>query len=277
MKNSDLFAKSCSDLIGHIAVNMVLAESIIAAIADETLSTNSGPMAMSKVLKGSPGKHYLSEFLKAWKLNAAHLTADDVSCNLNTALSCYRLAVSRSHVVDTVWTGPEVSGSMTRRTEAVVREIIAEAKEELLVVGYWLVASTAQIKELMDLLIKKAEEGVRVRFVFDPSEKTHGLDNFSALNGIWPIDLPNASRQVFSWSEAMEKVTSQSGIEYDRKLHAKVIVADRYDALVTSANLTNAGFLQNLEMGFRVEGIMARAVVDHFDLLINEEILERRY
>lgn len=274
MSNSNEFSKACTALIGQVATNVTLAESIITAIADETLTPSSGPMAMSKALKGSSGKHHLSEFLKAWQLSAAHLTAEDVSCSLNSALSCYRLAVERSHSVDTVWTGPEVSGSMTRRTEAVVREIIAEAKEELLVVGYWLVTSTSQIKELIELLIDKAKEGVKIRFVFDPSEKSYGLDNFLALNDRWPINLPDAPRQVFSWSEAMEKISGKNGVEYDRKLHAKVIVADRFDALVTSANLTHAGFLQNLEMGFRVEGVMARAVVEHFDLLIAEKILE---
>ena len=74
----------------------------------------------------------------------------------------------------------------------------------------------------------------------------------------------------------MTQTTDTNGHQYDRKLHAKVIVADRRDALVTSANLTHAGLLENLEMGFRVQGAMAGAVVRHFDLLIEEGILERR-
>lgn len=274
--DSDSFAKACSALIGQVATNVTLAESIIAAIADETLTINSGPMAMSKVLKGSSGNHYLSEFLKAWKLCAAHLTAEDVSCSLNSALSCYRLAVERSHTVDTVWTGPEVVGSMTRRTEAVVNEIIAEAKQELLIVGYWLVTSTIQVQELIESLIEKAREGVAVRFIFDPAEREKNADNFKALNDSWPSNLAGAPRKIFTWSQEVGKIVSKSGVEYDRKLHAKVIVADRHDALVTSANLTHAGLLQNLEMGFRVEGLMANAVVEHFDLLISERILELR-
>ena len=45
---------------------------------------------------------------------------------------------------------------------------------------------------------------------------------------------------------------------------------------MTSANLTHAGLLENLEMGLRVQGFMAAAVVSHYDLLIREGILERR-
>ena len=271
-----IFAAACTELIGQVATNDNLAKLILSSIENGNLKPDSGPMAIGKVLKGSAGKYHLSSFLDAWKNNAAHLTAQDVCCSLVSALDCYQLAIERSHRVDTVWTGPEVVGSMTRRTEAVVNEIIAEAKSEILIVGYWLVTSTVHMQELIESLIAKARAGVKIRFVFDPSEKSQGLDNFSALNSKWPADMKAAQREVFSWCKAMEKVSSNKGLMFDRKLHAKVIVADRHDALVTSANLTQAGMLQNLEMGFRVEGYMASAVVAHFDLLISEGILEHR-
>ncbi len=73
------------------------------------------------------------------------------------------------------------------------------------------------------------------------------------------------------------QATSNSGFTYDRKLHAKVIVSDHSDALVTSANLTKAGFQENLEMGLRIQGDMAGAIVRHFDLLIDQDILNREF
>ena len=79
---------------------------------------------------------------------------------------------------------------------------------------------------------------------------------------------------MYSWSEALSRATTLSGSHYDRKLHAKVIVADGRDALVTSANLTQAGFHVNLEMGTRIQGPVAKALVRHFDLLIQEGVLE---
>ncbi len=270
------FAEACADLVGQVAANSSLADAIVAALASGELTPNSGPMGISNVLKGSPGSHNLKKFLKVWKSSASHLDALDVTATVKSALVCYRLAQSRAHTVDTVWTGPDVSGSEVRRTEAVVNEILAGANTELLIVGYWLVTSTAHIKALIELLIQKARAGIEVRFVFDPGEKSGGPDNFSALGELWPAGQEGAPRQVYSWSEHMMKATSKSGHEYDRKLHAKVIVADRHDALVTSANLTHAGLLENLEMGLRIQGVMAGAVVRHFDLLIEEGILERR-
>jgi phosphatidylserine/phosphatidylglycerophosphate/cardiolipin synthase-like enzyme len=272
----DAFAKACSDLVGQVALNPSVADAIVAALASGKLTPSSGPVGISSALKGHAGSHNLKEFLKAWESSASHLDAQDVTATVKSALACYRLAQGRAHTVDAVWTGPEVSGSEMRRTEAVVTEILESAEKELLIVGYWLVTSTAQIRTLIDLLIQKARAGIQVRFVFDPGEKSGGPDNFTALNKEWPPEVKAAPRKVYSWSEGLSTATSESGYQYERKLHAKVIVADRHDALVTSANLTHAGLLENLEMGLRIQGPMARAVVNHFDLLIADGILEQQ-
>ena len=274
--NPDAFAEACSELVGQIAVNAPLADSIVEALSAEQLTPDSGPMGISNALKGHMGSYSLKEFLRSWRDHASHLGPQDVTATLTSALACYRLAQERAHIVDSVWTGPEVSGSEVRRTEAVVSEIVASANKDLLIVGYWLVTSTAQIRTLIDQLIEKARAGVSIRFVFDPGEKAGGPDNFAALHERWPSDLNGAPRRVYTWSDELLKATSRSGYQYDRKLHAKVIVADKRDALVTSANLTHAGLLENLEMGLRIQGATSAAVVRHFDLLIGEGVLERR-
>ena len=116
----DAFAEACSSLVGRVAANPSLADAIIAALASGDLTSSSGPMAIGKVLKGAPGSHHLKEFLKIWQSKAPHLDALDVTATVKSALISYKLAESRSHFVNTVWTGPEVQGSEVRRTEAVV-------------------------------------------------------------------------------------------------------------------------------------------------------------
>lgn len=272
----DDFAGACAALVGQIAVNPPLSNAIVEAVAVGDLRPDSGPLGISKALKGYPGSYNLKEFLDVWAASASHLDSRDITTTLRAAIACYRLARDRSHIVDSVWTGPEVARSEVRRTEPVVTEIVESAGTELLIVGYWLVTRALEVRALIERLVKKSEAGVQVRFVFDPGEKSEGLDNFAALSGLWPDDGVRAPRQVYSWSEGLTKLSSKSGQRYERKLHAKVIVADRHDALVTSANLTRAGLLENLEMGLRVQGSMAASVVRHFDLLIDEGILEAR-
>jgi len=58
------------------------------------------------------------------------------------------------------------------------------------------------------------------------------------------------------------------------KLHAKVLVADGADALVTSANLTFYAMDRNMEMGVRVSGAPAKAISDHFQRLIKTGVIE---
>ena len=274
-KNPDAFAEACAALVGDIAANPSLAAAIVGAIKSGALTSGSGPVGIADVMKGAPGSHHVTEFLNAWRLHAPHLESADVTATLTASFSSYQIAQGRAHIVDAVWTGPEVAGSEVRRTEAVVQEIVAGAKTELLIVGYWLVTSASQIRAMIDSLIEKARGGVDVRFIFDPGEKTNGPDNFEALALQWPQGLNGAHREVYTWGNGLSKATGQDGQQYDRKLHAKVIVADRRDALVTSANLTKAGLRENLEMGLRIQGDMAGALTAHFDLLIYEEIIER--
>lgn len=272
--DSDLFATACSELVGRVALNRDLAEALVRALAAGDLTQNSGPVGINKALKGYSGSFHIKAFLKSWRDHAEHLTKEDVTATFSSALKSYRLAEERAHRVDAVWTGPAVKGSEVRRTEAVVSELVEGAKKDLLIVGYWLVTDTNQIRELISSLISKARSGVRVRFVLDPGEKT-GKDNFSALAEVWPAGLDGAHRGVYSWGEGLETAVAKSGASYDRKLHAKVIVADRRDALVTSANLTHSGMLENLEMGLRVQGSAAQALAQHFDLLIDVGVLEK--
>jgi phosphatidylserine/phosphatidylglycerophosphate/cardiolipin synthase-like enzyme len=57
------------------------------------------------------------------------------------------------------------------------------------------------------------------------------------------------------------------------KLHAKTLVVDRLEALVTSANLTLHGLQANLELGLRVRGPQAHAIALRFDHLIGSGVL----
>ena len=52
------------------------------------------------------------------------------------------------------------------------------------------------------------------------------------------------------------------------KLHAKVVIVDRHDVLVSSANLTGHGLVRNLEIGIRAHGKPAEDAAAHFDELI---------
>ena len=57
-------------------------------------------------------------------------------------------------------------------------------------------------------------------------------------------------------------------------LHAKAVVTDERDVFVTSANLTEAAFDRNYELGLRVrDRALALSVTSHFRTLIELGLL----
>jgi phosphatidylserine/phosphatidylglycerophosphate/cardiolipin synthase-like enzyme len=83
------------------------------------------------------------------------------------------------------------------------------------------------------------------------------------LIALWPKDTPHP--KLLTWTIPSD--------DKHLKLHAKVLVADRHDALVTSANLTMYALDRNMEMGIRVKGQPCEQIVQHLELLRHKEIL----
>jgi phosphatidylserine/phosphatidylglycerophosphate/cardiolipin synthase-like enzyme len=75
--------------------------------------------------------------------------------------------------------------------------------------------------------------------------------NREALLQAWRDGVPRP--RIFTWP---------GGADEKSAVHAKLLIADRNDALVTSANLTYHGFERNLEMGIRVTGHAAAEIYD---------------
>lgn len=160
-------------------------------------------------------------------------------------------------------TGPSSQTFELRATGAVSREIIGSARSSLLVVGYSVSVrrdQTGLAAETVGAIVEAAMRGVRVTAVLHRDSA-----NREALLRNWPA----YARQpvLFTWPE--------SPTDEMTKLHAKVLVADRQDALVTSANLTYHGLEANIELGIRVSGEAAAQVEAHFrDLIRQGELVE---
>jgi len=167
---------------------------------------------------------------------------------------------------EVVWTGPTVAGSYLRATRQVVQDIIQSASSELLVVGYWIAGKgdvEGIINDVIDQVGDAVRRGVKVTLVLDRGEKGYGKNNRDTLLELWPpaLELP----KILTWA-----VPEQ---EKHLKLHAKVLVADRADALVTSANLTMHALDRNMEMGVRIIGNPAKLISEQFRLLGNSGVL----
>lgn len=166
-------------------------------------------------------------------------------------------------LVEVAWTYPGRARPGLRTTGGVAREIIAASRQSLLLVGYSVTvdpALTGLAAKTIAAIAEAAERGVVVTAVL------HREANRQALLQAWRAGV--RAPTVFTWPVSDDKMAA---------VHAKLLISDRRDALITSANLTYHGFEGNLEMGLRVTGRAAAEVHDRmYDLIAAGELVPWR-
>jgi len=173
-------------------------------------------------------------------------------------LGCVETQIrERLQSIDVVWTGPESEHGTSRLTSAVVLDLIAEASEDILLVGY-AVHTEPAVAAALD---HAALQGVQITLLLErqtDNPKFFGSGTaFAALDAVrlaWPLERRPAGAS----------------------LHAKVLVVDGRAALIGSANITGAAFERNLECGLLLRGGRYPAAVrDHIVSLLQMGVLER--
>ncbi|NUK32308.1 hypothetical protein HRW12_00655 [Streptomyces lunaelactis] len=165
-----------------------------------------------------------------------------------------RLRYRSRHHAEVVWTGPASGVQTSRLTSAVVTELIASARKELLLVSF----AAFPPASLTAALDSAAARGVEVTLLLEQP-----ADNPTFRGGVTFPAIP-----AVRWNWPLGKR------EPGAALHAKIIVVDRQVALVGSANLTSHAFEKNLECGILLRGPEhALAIVGHLDSLREAGVL----
>lgn len=158
-----------------------------------------------------------------------------------------------------VVSGPTSSFIRARRTEQVLLQLIGEATREILLVTFALYMH----EHLKSALVAATVRGVSVTVLAeDPADNP-------AFSGSPSSALSDLIVERLRWPAAERPASGAA-------LHAKVAVADRTVALVTSANLTKRAAGDNLEAGLLVRGgDIPLRLVDHVNQLLQQGILRR--
>jgi hypothetical protein len=189
----------------------------------------------------------------------------DVALALATSNRLRRMELLSRPEIEIVWTGPVSSGTLVRSTAAVVEEMLRGVREagEVLVVGYSLTAADGTLmKGIVDLLVEASKKGASVTLVLHRDPDEHNKTNLLLA---WSVFARKP--RVLTWTPPVDRPYT--------KLHAKALVVDRLDLLVTSANLTFHGLESNLELGMHVRGPQAGVVAERFDELIAAGVLRQ--
>ena len=241
-------------------------EAVNQALGSGALTLSSTSVCHSAIAAGSGLIQAVLRDLQGIWRQSPQLSGKELALALASAAEAIRAERERAARAEVVWTGPRAETSYLRATRQVVLELVRAARCELLVVGYWITSDVNRagiVPQIVQEIASAARRGASINVVLDRAPRPGGGGNREQLLALWPREMEPPA--LLTWQT--------SGEDSHLKLHAKVIVSDRRDALVTSANLTLHAMDLNMEMGVRILGAPAGAIADHFDRLIASGVL----
>lgn len=155
--------------------------------------------------------------------------------------------------VEVVVTGPDSPAAPVRLTSEVVRQLIDGASKRVTMVSF----AAYRIGSVIAALDAAVGRGVDVSMILESPQLLDGGGGALAY----------ASYRIYEWPVDRREPP-------DAKLHAKAVIIDSRDVLLTSANMTSAAYDRNIELGVLCRGGgVAAQVQRHFDVLIARGVL----
>lgn len=234
-----------------------LSDDQLQALADTCEALSSPDARIAKVTAGAPpgSGDAVVALAKAWR-ECPGLTGAGVALALRVGL----VARQDAHIrrARPVWTGPGATGEQ-RLTAAVLHELLASARERILLVSY----AAYTLPEVATDLEAAVDRGCQVDAVFETTEDSAGAYTgperpFAHVAGInrwrWPADQRHEGAV----------------------LHAKLLVIDGRHGFVSSANLTHRALTANIEAGVLFQdAALAASLEDHVHALVAAGVLRR--
>lgn len=173
---------------------------------------------------------------------------------------------------DLVWSGPEVPGLHARDTRRVYEELLGSAVRSLWVSTYVFFDGPRAFEILARRM--EAAPGLQVTLLLNIQRKRGDTAVVDQLvrrfaDRFWGVDWPGSARPRVLYDPRALELDGLGGV-----LHAKAVVADEETVFVTSANLTEAAFERNIELGLLArDRALALSISAHFRGLIERGLL----
>lgn len=181
-------------------------------------------------------------------------------------------ALARQVRPDLVWSGEEIPGLHARDTRAVYEQLLGNANQSLWLSSYTYFDGSRAFKVLADRM--DTVPALKVTLLLNIQRKRGDTTEASTLvrkfaDRFWGTDWPGSRRPDVHYDPRSLQPDGPAGV-----LHAKAVVADLKTLFITSANLTEAAFDKNIEMGLLVrDPALALSAVRHFQVLIERGLV----
>lgn len=255
---------------GDPLVNLVRSGSTVAlqrladALASGRVTLESSPVGLGAI-KGVPDT-LAAEAFRCFSSLDNRLDATAVAAVLRTAAEIREVERLDSPKVEVTWTGPDAEGPLVTDSTSAIERCLEECSDtgEVLLVGYSLtVARNSAMERVIELLIEASRRHARIQVILHKDDEDK---NKTELMKHWDVFV--SKPQIYTWDPPASHPYT--------KLHAKCLVVDRLQMIVTSANYTFHGLESNIELGLLVRNQrLASAVHERFELLMNAGVLRQ--
>jgi phosphatidylserine/phosphatidylglycerophosphate/cardiolipin synthase-like enzyme len=245
-----------------------LPRSVIEELCDELAGMSEdfspGQRASLPAIVAAPGARVrVSGLIEAWNL-APNVSPANLAWALRAASDVDERR-RREQTIELVWTGPSLEGTVLRRTDQVLLDLIRTARSTLHIVTF----AAYRIPVLNEAMLEAARRGVEISLIFETPGSSDGKMAFAGLDALG--DDLKALSKVYVWP--LDRRPKDRAGRYG-SLHAKFAVADEAALLVSSANLTEYAFNFNMELGLLVRGgDLPADVKTHLRRLVEERVL----
>jgi phosphatidylserine/phosphatidylglycerophosphate/cardiolipin synthase-like enzyme len=186
-----------------------------------------------------------------------------VALALRTAADTAAAARSEQ-VVEIAWTGPQTMEVALRATKPVLLEVIAAARHRLVLVSF----AAYKVADVVGALRVARGRGVDIRLVLETAEDSGGK---LSHDGAVAFKTLGESVSLWTWPADLRPHSASGALA---ALHVKAAVADDTVAFVTSANLTDWGLSENMELGLLVRGGgVPHRLAAHFRQMMDDGVL----
>ena len=254
--------KQLAKLLSEVASD--LPETLLTTLVDELSSgeLHDSPQAVVTKLPSGEARTKMNRALAL----ATTMNLDDSAIALGILSSFQSHKQWRdSHGIEMVWTGPSPPHTRLRKTEQALDEVIDRSRRTL-----WIVSFAAyRMEKVLDAINHALNRQVDVSLLLESSDESEGKLSSDLIDEI-RAEL-SGSCKFYIWPTA-NRTPSEAG--HRGLLHAKCAVADSQYLLVSSANLTEAAFRRNIELGVLLRSAKHAAQVEkHLKWLVESKTL----
>lgn len=163
------------------------------------------------------------------------------------------------------WSSPIKFHEKIDQTYSVFLDMIKNANDTIVFVGYAM--TDKENEQIFDAFKEVAKQkGVKIKIIFDKATKAKKW-------GKWTKSPKKIISNAWGDIRNFPQIYSYEGEK--SSLHAKFLIIDEKEILITSANMTDRAMTRNLEMGIRHKGKVAKDAVELVNLLIDKKIISR--